>query len=86
MIRTFLDADIEDIISLREVCDLTRPWNNPEIDIFRKAARKDDLFLVAIKDEQPIATLMGGYDGHRGCGSTIWLFIHTISVMALLQR
>lgn len=66
MIRTFLDADIEDIISLWEVCDLTRPWNNPEIDIFRKAARKDDLFLVAIKDEQPIATLMGGYDGHRG--------------------
>lgn len=45
---------------------MSRPWNNPEIDIFRKVAQKDDLFLMAVKDQQLIATLMGGYDGHRG--------------------
>lgn len=66
IIRPYLESDLEEIISLWELCDLTRPWNNPEIDIFRKVAQKDGLFLVAVKDDQLIATLMGGYDGHRG--------------------
>lgn len=66
IIRPYSDLDLEEIIALWEICDLTRPWNNPEIDIFRKVAQKDGLFLVAMKDEQLIATLMGGYDGHRG--------------------
>ena len=66
VIRPYIDTDLEDIIQLWERCDLTRPWNNPEIDIFRKAAQKDELFLVAVKDQTIIATLMGGYDGHRG--------------------
>lgn len=29
-------------------------------------AQKDGLFLVAVKDQELIATLMSGYDGHRG--------------------
>ena len=66
MIRQFINSDLEDVVNLWEICGLTRPWNNPEIDIFRKLAQQDDLFLVAIKDEQLIAVLMGGYDGHRG--------------------
>ncbi|WP_173911786.1 GNAT family acetyltransferase [Acinetobacter sp. Marseille-Q1618] len=66
IIRQYIDTDLEDIITLWEECDLTRPWNNPEIDIFRKIAQKDGLFLLAVKDEQLIATVMGGYDGHRG--------------------
>ena len=74
IIRTFLDSDIEEIISLWELSGLTRPFSNPEIDIFRKTAQKDDLFLVAVKDEQPIATIMGGYDGHRG--SINYLAVH----------
>ncbi|MBJ9984046.1 GNAT family acetyltransferase [Acinetobacter sp. S40] len=66
MIRQFIQSDLDDVINLWEMCGLTRPWNNPEIDIFRKLVQQDDLFLVAIKDEQLIAVLMGGYDGHRG--------------------
>ncbi|MPW45606.1 GNAT family acetyltransferase [Acinetobacter guerrae] len=66
MIRQFIQSDLDDVIHLWEICGLTRPWNNPEIDIFRKLVQQDDLFLVAIKDEQLIAVLMGGYDGHRG--------------------
>lgn len=66
IIRQYIDTDLEDIITLWEACDLTRPWNNPEIDIFRKITQKDGLFLLAVKDEQLIATVMGGYDGHRG--------------------
>ena len=66
MIRQFIQSDLDDVIHLWEICGLTRPWNNPEPDIFRKLVQQDDLFLVAIKDEQLIAVLMGGYDGHRG--------------------
>lgn len=58
IIRSYLDSDLEEIIGLWEIFDLSRPWNNPEIDIFRKVAQKDGLFLVAVKDQQLIATLM----------------------------
>ena len=66
IIRPYLESDLDDVIALWELCDLTRPWNNPEIDIFRKLAQRDQLFLLAVKDNQLIATVMGGYDGHRG--------------------
>lgn len=66
IIRPYLESDLDDVIALWELCGLTRPWNNPEIDIFRKLAQRDQLFLLAIKDNQLIATVMGGYDGHRG--------------------
>ncbi|WP_151746726.1 GNAT family acetyltransferase [Acinetobacter soli] len=66
MIRQFNHTDIEDIVSLWELCGLSRPWNNAEIDIFRKTEQNDGLFLVALRDEQLVATVMGGYDGHRG--------------------
>ncbi len=66
IIRQFTNADLDDVVNLWESCGLTRSWNNPETDIFRKVSQQDDLFLVAIKDEQLIGTLMGGYDGHRG--------------------
>lgn len=66
IIRPYLESDLDDVIALWELCRLTRPWNNPEIDIFRKLAQRDQLFLLAVKDNQLIATVMGGYDGHRG--------------------
>ncbi|WP_180107100.1 MULTISPECIES: GNAT family acetyltransferase [unclassified Acinetobacter] len=66
IIRPYLESDLDDVIALWELCDLTRSWNNPEIDIFRKLAQRDQLFLLAVKDDQLIATVMGGYDGHRG--------------------
>ena len=66
IIRPYLESDLDDVIALWKLCDLTRPWNNPEIDIFRKLAQRDQLFLLAVKDDQLIATVMGGYDGHRG--------------------
>lgn len=66
IIRPYLESDLDNVIALWELCGLTRPWNNPEIDIFRKLAQRDQLFLLAVKDNQLIATVMGGYDGHRG--------------------
>lgn len=68
-IRSCQEADYESIILLWEHCGLTRPWNDPETDIFRKVAQQDGLFLVALKDQHLIGTVMGGYDGHRGWAS-----------------
>ena len=66
ILRPYFESDLDDVIALWELCGLTRPWNNPEIDIFRKLAQRDQQFLLAVKDNQLIATVMGGYDGHRG--------------------
>jgi len=65
-IRVFLPADEQSVVSLWERCDLIRPWNDPQKDIFRKLQLRDDLFLVGIVDETLVATVMAGYEGHRG--------------------
>ncbi|ARU94849.1 GNAT family acetyltransferase [Tatumella citrea] len=65
-IRGFRQEDFDEVITLWERCDLLRPWNDPEMDIERKMQHDPDLFLVAVAGGQVVATLMGGYDGHRG--------------------
>lgn len=65
-IRTFHPNDTAAVISLWQACELTRPWNNPELDIQRKLAVKDELFLVADDDGLIVGSIMGGYEGHRG--------------------
>ena len=57
------------VIALWESCKLIRPWNDPRRDIARKLADSPDLFLVGLLGDRVIATVMGGYDGHRG-----WLY------------
>ena len=54
------------IIELWEKCELTRPWNNPKLDIERKMKDKPELFLVGLIDGKVVASAMGGYEGHRG--------------------
>ena len=71
ILRLYLKSDLDAVIALWELCNLIRPWNNPEIDIFRKLAQQDRLFLFAVKDDQLIASVMGGYDGHRGWGNDL---------------
>ena len=53
-------------MALWHACDLTRPWNDPRRDILRKRSRRDGLFLVGVVDDTVVATVMAGYDGHRG--------------------
>lgn len=43
--------------------------NTPSLAIDKKLAVADELFFVAVRDEEVIGTVMGGYDGHRG-----WLY------------
>lgn len=65
-IRTYQENDIKEVISLWHECGLVAPQNNPSKDIERKLLVDPDLFLVGISDDKVIATVMGGYEGHRG--------------------
>ena len=65
-IRTFEPGDESRVVELWIACELTRPTNNPLADIARKVATGDDLFLVGEVDGAIVATVMAGYDGHRG--------------------
>lgn len=53
-------------MALWERCGLTRPWNDPHKDIGRKLQVGADLFLVGLVDGTIVATVMAGYEGHRG--------------------
>ncbi|SRR6266581_8226570 len=69
-IRQFHRDDEAAVIELWRRCDLLRPWNDPHLDIQHKLKQNDGLFLVGLLDGQIIASVMAGYDGHRG-----WLYL-----------
>ena len=54
------------MVELWRQCDLVRPWNDPHRDIARKLTTQPELFLVAEREGRLVATIMAGYDGHRG--------------------
>lgn len=64
-IRAFKGSDRTAVIDLWQRCNLVVPWNDPNKDIDRKLQVGADLFLVGLQGNQLIATLMGGYEGHR---------------------
>ncbi|WP_295516790.1 GNAT family acetyltransferase [uncultured Pseudomonas sp.] len=68
-IRPFHPDDTEAVVSLWQICGLTRPWNDPHRDIQRKLAEQPELFLVGEVDSTLMASAMIGNDGHRG-----WLY------------
>lgn len=65
-IRPFQETDEFSVIELWNVCGLTRPWNDPKKDIARKLAVHPELFLVGTDNEKIVASVMAGYEGHRG--------------------
>ena len=65
-IRRYAPADEDAVVELWQRCGLTRPWNDPRKDIRRKLTTQPELFLVGDLAGKLIATLMAGYDGHRG--------------------
>ena len=66
MVRPFTESDTEEVIDLWAECGLVRPWNDPRKDIQRKLLVQPELFLVGSLGNELIATVMAGYDGHRG--------------------
>jgi ribosomal protein S18 acetylase RimI-like enzyme len=65
-IRPFELADESAVIALWEQCGLIRPWNDPKKDIDRKLCVQPHLFLVGLIEQELVATVMAGYEGHRG--------------------
>jgi len=65
-IRPFQPGDEKSVVALWQRCDLVRPWNDPHRDIQRKLRVRPDLFLVGLLDGQVVASVMVGYEGHRG--------------------
>jgi ribosomal protein S18 acetylase RimI-like enzyme len=66
VLRSYRPGDHEALVSLWSICELTRPWNNPHRDIDRKLARDGDNLLLLEEGGQLIASVMVGYEGHRG--------------------
>ncbi|MCA9014725.1 MAG: GNAT family acetyltransferase [Planctomycetaceae bacterium] len=65
-IREFEIRDQDAVIKLWEECNLVVAWNDPLKDIQRKLKVDPDLFLVGELSGSIVATVMGGYEGHRG--------------------
>lgn len=64
--RPFKEIDRAQVIELWKACGLTRPWNDPDKDISRKLAVQPELFFVGEIEGKVVASVMAGYDGHRG--------------------
>ncbi len=65
-IRPCRPCDETAVVQLWKDCGLVVPWNDPHKDIRRKLAVQPGLFLVGCSDDSVIASVMAGYDGHRG--------------------
>lgn len=65
-IRTFEDADTDEVVELWRVAGLLHPNNDPHRDIVRKQADSPWGFLVLMENDWIIGSVMVGFDGHRG--------------------
>jgi ribosomal protein S18 acetylase RimI-like enzyme len=65
-IADIADADVTSVIALWQACGLTRPWNDPTADIALARRQPNSTVLIGRADNAIVATVMVGYDGHRG--------------------
>jgi ribosomal protein S18 acetylase RimI-like enzyme len=65
-IRPFQPEDEAAVVNLWQRCALVVPWNDPHKDIATKLAFQPELFFVGELDGQVVASVMVGYEGHRG--------------------
>jgi ribosomal protein S18 acetylase RimI-like enzyme len=65
-IRPFQPDDEAAVVELWRRCKLTVPWNDPYKDIATKLAFQPELFFVGLVDDTIVASVMVGYEGHRG--------------------
>src|ERR1700730_9783122 len=73
-IRAYAESDEAQVIQLwREVFPDNPSWNVPKADIDRKLAVQRNLFLVGDLEGQIVASVMAGFDGHRG-------WVHLVAV------
>ena len=63
-----------DVVDLWTICDLTRPWNDPNRDIDRKLTDNTGRLFLLKQADLILGSVMVGYDGHRG--SVNYLAVH----------
>ena len=67
VVRQFQKKDQQEVTDLwLEVFPDDPPWNKPRAIIHRKLAIQSDLFWVGSHRGKIVATVLAGYDGHRG--------------------
>ncbi|GHC84275.1 GNAT family acetyltransferase [Novosphingobium pokkalii] len=72
-------ADAKAVIGLWQAAGLTRPWNHPATDYHLAMENPAATVLLAEVDGMPAATVMVGYDGHRG-------WVYYLGVAPAFQR
>ncbi len=64
--RPFQETDRRSLIDLWDQCGLLRPWNDPDTDIDQAIRNETSTILVGSVDGLLVASVMVGFDGHRG--------------------
>jgi ribosomal protein S18 acetylase RimI-like enzyme len=60
------DADVAAVVTLWQICGLTRPWNDPAADIAQARRGTNSAILAGRDGDAIVATVMVGHDGHSG--------------------
>ena len=66
VIRKYEDKDEEQVINLWKQCNLIVPQNDPHEDIKKKMEFQPNLFFIGTVNNEVVASIMVGYEGHRG--------------------
>jgi len=66
VVRPYQPSDEAEVVELWRRCGLVVPWNDPQRDIALKLQVQPRLLLVGTWDARVVATVMVGYEGHRG--------------------
>ena len=65
-VAELIETDTDLVVALWQRCDLTRPWNDPIADIAHSRRATDSIVLIGREAGSIIASVMVGFDGHRG--------------------
>ena len=66
LVRPYRESDRGAVVELWRECGLVVGWNDPDSDIRRKLRVQREMFLVGLFGSRLVATVMAGYEGHRG--------------------
>jgi ribosomal protein S18 acetylase RimI-like enzyme len=78
-IRPFVIEDTEAVLEVWSRAGMTAPERNPRVEIQKKLRHSPESFFVGVVAGRAVATVMVGYDGHRG-----WIYL--LAVRPDLQR
>jgi len=78
-IRPFVIEDTDAVLEVWSLAGMTTPERNPRADIQKKLRHSPESCFVGVLEGRVVATVMVGYDGHRG-------WIYSLAVKPDLQR